>query len=354
MKVDAFGANGPDTPFAHLEIARRPLRPNDVQIEIAFCGICHTDLHQVRDWPNTRFPCVPGHEIVGHITAKGSAVTGFETGDTVGVGCIVDSCQECEACEAGLEQFCAKGFTGTYNAPTQDPPGYTMGGYSRSIVVDQDYVLAIRHSQQDLAAVAPLLCAGITTYSALKTWKVGTGQTIGVVGIGGLGHVGIRIARALGANVVAFTSSDSKRDEAARLGATDVVNSRDSGDVGRYTEKLDFILNTVAASHDLDPYIALLKRDCTMAMFGAPNKPHPAIDVRLLFRRRRSLSGSLLGGIRETQEMLDFCAKHEIVADIEMITAHQIDDAFDRLLRNDVKYRFVLNAKSLARDKDAL
>lgn len=347
MSVKAYAAFSCDSPFSPWEIERRAPGPHDVQIEIVYCGICHTDLHQVRDWGNTKFPCVPGHEIVGRVTAIGDRVTRFKIKDAVGVGCIVDSCRHCEPCMEGLEQFCKNGFTNTYNSPTQDPPGYTLGGYSERIVVDENYVLRISHPDKQLAAVAPLLCAGITTYSALRHWDVGPGKKVGIVGIGGLGHVAIKIARAMGAHVVAFTTSESKRDDAARLGAHEVVVSRDKREMGSRVETLDFILNTVAVSHDLNEYLVLLKRDCSMALIGVPNTPHDSPDARILFRRRRSLTGSLIGGIAETQEMLDFCAKHEIVADIEMIRIDQLDEAYDRMLKNDVKYRFVIDNATL-------
>lgn len=344
----AWGVCARDKAFEAMTITRRQPGPQDVQIDIAWCGICHTDLHQVRDWAGTRFPCVPGHEIVGHVSAVGDDVTRFAVGDAVGVGCIVDSCRHCEPCDEGLEQFCRGGFTGTYNAPTQDPPGHTLGGYAQRMVVNENYVLRVTHPADQLAAVAPLLCAGITTYSAFRTWKVGPGTRVGIVGIGGLGHVGVRIAHALGAHVVAFTTSSSKRDDALRLGAHEVVVSRDRDAMAARVETLDFILNTVAAPHDLEEYLLLLRLDGTMAMIGAPATPHPPIDVRTLYRRRRSLSGSLIGGIRETQEMLDFCADHGIVSDIETIRADQIDSAYDRLLRNDVKYRFVIDVATMA------
>jgi uncharacterized zinc-type alcohol dehydrogenase-like protein len=331
-----------------MDITRRATGPGDVRIEIAYCGVCHSDLHQVRaEWAGTLFPCVPGHEIVGRVTATGADVTGFKAGDLVGVGCIVDSCRHCAECEEGLENYC-NGMVGTYNGRTADAPGHTLGGYSQAIVVDQRYVLRIRHPEADLAAVAPLLCAGITTWSPLRHWKAGPGKKVGIVGIGGLGHMGIKLAHALGAHVVAFTTSESKRNEARQLGADEVVVSRSRDEMAAHVGSFDFILNTVAAPHDLDAYITLLKRDGTMTLVGAPATPHPSPQVFNLIMKRRSIAGSLIGGIPETQEMLDFCAEHGIVADIEMIRAEEINDAYERMLKGDVRYRFVIDSASLA------
>jgi uncharacterized zinc-type alcohol dehydrogenase-like protein len=348
MTVKAYGANAADKPLHSLDIPRRAPGPRDVQVEIAYCGVCHSDLHTVRsEWSGTRFPCVPGHEIVGQVSAVGGDVTGFKVGDTVGVGCMVDSCQHCAACDAGLEQYCENGFTGTYNGATADPPGYTLGGYSQRIVVDQCFVLHIRHPQEQLAAVAPLLCAGITTYSPLKHWHTGPGKKVGIVGIGGLGHMGIKIAHAMGARVVAFTTSESKRQDALDLGADEVVISRDKAQMRAHAASFDLILDTVAASHDLDAYTSLLGRDGTLVLVGVPEHPHPTPHIGTLIYQRRSIAGSLIGGIPETQEMLDFCAQHGIVADIEMIAARDIDAAYDRMVRSDVKYRFVIDAATL-------
>jgi alcohol dehydrogenase (NADP+) len=344
----AYGTYDSNQRVVPMNINRRAVGPADVGIDILYCGVCHTDLHQIRnDWGNTRYPCVPGHEIIGRVSAIGKEATRHKVGDIVGVGCMVDSCRRCEPCAQGLEQFCAHGFTGTYNALTPDSPGYTLGGYSRRIVVDENYVLRISHPEDQIAAVAPLLCAGITTYSALRNWNVGPGMKVGIVGIGGLGHVGIKIAKALGAQVVAFTTSESKRGDGGALGAHQVVVSRNQEEMSAHAESFDFILNTVAASHNLDDYLVLLKRDRTMAMVGAPDKPHPSPTVTNLFRRRRSLSGSLIGGISETQEMLDFCAERNIAADIEMISASQIDEAFDRMQKGQVKYRFVIDITTM-------
>ena len=349
MTTRAYGAHAADQPLQPIDIERRTPGPGDVQIDIAYCGVCHSDLHTVRsEWGGTRYPCVPGHEIVGQVTAIGSAVTGFKVGDTVGVGCMVDSCQSCSACGDGLEQYCEKGFIGTYNGRTQDPPGHTLGGYSQRIVVSERFVLRVTHPEDQLAAVAPLLCAGITTWSPLRHWKVGPGMKVGIVGIGGLGHMGIKLARAMGAQVVAFTTSESKRQDAHDLGAHEVVNSRNASEVRAHAGTFDFILDTVAASHDLDAFTALLKRDGTLCLVGVPEHPHPSPSVGQLVFGRRSIAGSLIGGIAETQEMLDFCAAHGIVSEIEMIPVQQIDEAYERMQRSDVKYRFVIDNRSLA------
>ena len=348
MTVKAWGAHAADKPIVALDIQRRAPGPRDVQIEIAYCGICHSDLHTVRsEWPGTLYPCVPGHEIVGHVSAVGGEVTGFKVGDTVGVGCMVGSCQHCAACEEGLEQYCEQGMVGTYNGPTADAPGHTLGGYSQRIVVDEKFVLRVRHPHDQLAAVAPLLCAGITTYSPLRHWNVGPGKKVGIVGIGGLGHMGIKIAHAMGARVVAFTTSESKRQEAHDLGADEVVISRDAGQMKAQRNSFDFILDTVAASHDLDAFSGLLKRDGTLCLVGVPEHAHPSPSVANLIFKRRAIAGSLIGGIAETQEMLDFCAEHGIVASIEMVRADQIETAYERMLKSDVKYRFVIDAATL-------
>ena len=349
MTTKAYGAHAADKPLQSMDIERRAPGPQDVQIEIAYCGVCHSDLHTVRsEWGGTQYPCVPGHEIVGHVSAVGSEVSGFKVGETVGVGCLVNSCQHCTACDEGLEQYCENGFVGTYNGPTHDAPGHTLGGYSQRIVVDRKFVLKIHHPEAQLAAVAPLLCAGITTYSPLRHWKVGPGQKVGVVGIGGLGHMGVKIAHAMGAHVVAFTTSDKKRQAALDLGADEVVVSRNADEMKAHAGTLDFILNTVAASHSLDAYTALLKRDGTMTLLGVPSSPHPTPNIGNLIFKRRTIAGSLIGGIAETQEMLDFCAEHDIVSDIEMIPAQKIDEAYDRMIKGDVKYRFVIDSSTLA------
>ena len=348
MTTKAYGAHAADQPVVALDIQRRAPGPNDVQIDIAYCGVCHSDLHTVRsEWPGTMYPCVPGHEIVGHVSAVGDAVAGFKVGDTVGVGCLVGSCQRCASCAEGLEQYCENGFVGTYNGPTADAPGHTLGGYSQRIVVGQGFVLQVRHPAEQLAAVAPLLCAGITTYSPLRRWNAGPGKKIGIVGIGGLGHMGIKIAHALGAHVVAFTTSESKREAAHALGADEVVISKDPAQMQAHAGSFDFILNTVAAPHVLDAYTMLLKRDGTLCLVGAPAAPHPSPSVMGLIFGRKAIAGSLIGGIAETQEMLDFCAAHGIVADIEMIRADGIEAAYEGMLKSDVKYRFVIDAASM-------
>jgi len=344
MVTKAYGAHAADKPLEPIDIERRAPGAHDVQVDIAYCGVCHSDLHTVRsEWGGTRYPCVPGHEIVGHVTAVGKEVTRFKVGDTVGVGCLVDSCQRCASCADGLEQYCENGFVGTYNGPTKDAPGHTLGGYSQRIVVDDKFVLKIRHPKEQLAAVAPLLCAGITTYSPLRHWNVGPGKKVGVVGIGGLGHMGVKIAHAMGARVVAFTTSESKRRDALQLGADEVVVSRDATQMRAHRGSFDLILDTVAASHSLDAYSELLKRDGTLVLVGVPEHPHPTPNVANLIFKRRAIAGSLIGGIAETQEMLDFCADKGIVSDIEMIPMQKIDEAYERMLKSDVKYRFVID-----------
>ena len=342
-----YAARSADLPLAPFAFERREPGPHDVLIDILYCGVCHSDLHTARnEWQNTLYPSVPGHEIVGRVTAVGSEVSGFKIGDIAGVGCMVDSCRQCASCKEGQEQYCEAGFTGTYNGPMFGGEN-TYGGYSDHVVVDEKYVLHVRHAEADLAAVAPLLCAGITTYSPLAHWKVGPGQKVGVVGLGGLGHMGVKIAKAMGAEVVLFTTSESKRADALRLGADAVVISKDPAQMAAQANSLDFILNTVAARHDLDPFLAALKRDGAMVLVGAPEHPHPAPTVFNLIMKRRTLAGSLIGGIRETQDMLDFCAKHGIVADIEMIRMDQIEEGYARMLKGDVKYRFVIDMATL-------
>ena len=344
----AYGATAADRPLEPLVIQRRAPGPTDVQVDIAYCGVCHSDLHTVRsEWSGTRFPCVPGHEIVGKVTGVGGSVNDFKVGDVVGIGCMVDSCQRCASCAEGLEQYCETGFTGTYNGATRDPPGHTLGGYSQRIVVSEKFVLKIRHPDDQLPAVAPLLCAGITTYSPLRHWNTGPGKKVGIVGIGGLGHMGVKLAHAMGAHVVAFTTSEGKREDALALGADEVVVSRNADEMRAHARSFDLILDTVAASHSLDAYTSLLKLDGSLVLVGVPEHPHPSPTVGLLIFGRRSIAGSLIGVIAETQEMLDFCAEHGIVADIEMIRADQVDDAYERMLRSDVKYRFVIDIASL-------
>jgi len=348
MSIKAYGAHAADRALEPMDIVRRTPGPHDVQIEIAYCGVCHSDLHTVRsEWAGTLFPCVPGHEIVGHVSAVGAEVSAFAVDDVVGVGCLVDSCHHCHSCAEGLEQYCETGWTGTYNSPTQDPPGHTLGGYSQRIVVSDRFVLKIRHPKEQLAAVAPLLCAGITTYSPLRHWGAGPGKVVGIVGIGGLGHMGIKLAHAMGAHTIAFTTSDSKRADAQKLGADAVIVSKDRAEMAKHAGRFDFILDTVGSSHDLNAYTPLLKRDGTLCVVGVPEHPHPSPAVFPLIFGRRSIAGSLIGGIRETQEMLDFCAERGIVSEIELISAAKIDEAYDRMVKSDVKYRFVIDIASL-------
>lgn len=343
-----YAATDASTPLAPFNFTRRAVGPNDVQIDILYCGVCHSDLHTARnEWNNTLYPSVPGHEIVGRVTAVGDSVESFKVGDLAGVGCMVDSCQSCPSCGEGLEQYCENGFIGTYNGHAFGGGENTLGGYSDHIVVDKRFVLRISHGEENLAAVSPLLCAGITTYSPLRQWKVGPGQKVGVVGLGGLGHMAVKIANAMGAHVVLFTTSPDKKEDALRLGASEVVVSRNKDEMAAHVNSFDFILNTVAAPHDLDAFLSLLKRDATMTLVGAPASPHPSPNVFGLIFKRRRLAGSLIGGIAETQEMLDFCAKHNIVSDIEMIDIQNINDAYERMLKSDVKYRFVIDMASL-------
>lgn len=347
IKAAAFAGFAPTTPLGPHMIARRDPGAADVQIDILFCGVCHSDLHTVKsEWTPPIYPCVPGHEIVGRVTAVGGEVTRFSAGDIVGVGCLVDSCRKCDSCKADLEQFCEPGATWTYGSTDRKSGGPTLGGYSTAIVVDQHFVLRIPASL-DLARAAPLLCAGITTYSPMRHWKVGPGKRVGVVGLGGLGHMAARIARALGAHVTVFTTSRSKEADARRLGADQVVLSSDDAQMKQRANSLDFILDTVAASHDLNPYLVTLARDGVMALVGGPPTPHPPILSGKLVARRRALAGSLIGGLKETQEMLDFCAANGLAADIEMIRMQQINEAYERMLKSDVKYRFVIDMASL-------
>ena len=347
-QAQGYAAQSPTTPLAPFSFQRRSPGRLDVAIDILHCGVCHSDLHTARgEWGNTLYPSVPGHEIVGRVTAVGDLVTSFKVGDLAGVGCMVDSCQHCKPCADGLEQFCENGFTGTYNGPEQGTGANTYGGYSSHMVVRESFVLRVSHAEGDLAAVAPLLCAGITTYSPLREWKVGPGHKVGIVGLGGLGHMGVKIAAAMGAHVVLFTTSANKREDALRLGAKEVVVSKNPAEMAAHTSSFDFILNTVAAPHTLDEFLVLLKLDGTMTLVGAPSSPHPSPSVFNLIMKRRRLAGSLIGGIRETQEMLDFCAKHGIVSDIELIRMDEIDTAYERMLKSDVKYRFVVDMKTL-------
>ena len=343
----AFAAFSADTPLRSHQIERRSPGPTDVTIRILFCGVCHSDVHTARsEWGATTYPCVPGHEIVGRVTAVGAAVTEFQPDAIVGVGCMVDSCRECDTCRRGLEQYCERKTIWTYGAPDPHTGGVTYGGYSAAIVVDQAFCVHIPASL-DLAGAAPLLCAGITTYSPLRHWKVGPGSRVGIVGLGGLGHMGLKLAHAMGAETTLFTTSPGKVDDAGRLGADHVVLSTDAGAMKAQQNRLDFIVNTVAASHDLAAYLKLLRLDGVMTLVGLPQHDHPALKAGVLTSKRRSLSGSGIGGIRETQEMLDFCAEHGITSDIEMIRIQEINDAWERMLKSDVRYRFVIDMASL-------
>jgi alcohol dehydrogenase (NADP+) len=348
-KVNAFAAQAATSPLAPLSIERRDVGEGDVEIEIQYCGVCHSDLHTARnEWGGSVYPVVPGHEITGVVKRTGAGVKKFKTGDRVGVGCMVDSCRTCPSCSEGLEQYCDTfGTVFTYNSADKHIPGQmTYGGYSRRIVVDESFVLKIS-DKLDLAAAAPLLCAGITTWSPLRHWNVSQGQKVGIVGLGGLGHMGVKFSHALGAKTVLFTTSPGKAEDARRLGADEVVVSKVESEMQKHVGSFDFILNTVAASHNLDAYVALLKRDGVMCLVGAPEHPHPSPSVMNLIFRRRGIAGSLIGGIRETQEMLDFCAEKSIVCDIEMIPIQKINESYERMLKGDVKYRFVIDNSSL-------
>ena len=346
VKTAAYAALSAKTPIEPFVIERRAPRPNDVAIEILYCGVCHSDIHQARDeWGGSIFPMVPGHEIVGRVTSVGSDVTKFKAGDLAGVGCMVDSCRVCANCVEGEEQYCNNPHAVyTYNGRDKNEE-VTYGGYSTSIVVDENYVLHIS-DKLDLAATAPLLCAGITTYSPLRHWKVGKGTKLGVMGLGGLGHMGLKFGHAFGAHVVQFTTSPNKVADAKKLGADEVVISTDAKQMSEHAGTFDFILDTISAPHDIAAYLNLLKRDGVLCMVGAPDEPL-SVPVFSLLGRRASLAGSGIGGIRETQEMLDFCAEHGIVSDIEMIPIQKINDAYTRMLKNDVKYRFVIDIESL-------
>ena len=342
-----YAARDAQSPLAPFEFQRRALRELDVKIDVLYCGVCHSDLHQARnEWNNAVFPLVPGHEIVGRVTEVGSGVTRYKVGELVGVGCLVDSCRTCASCAEGLEQYCENGFVGTYNGRDRVSGDITYGGYSTSLVVDEAFVLSMP-ANLDPAGAAPLLCAGITTYSPLRQWGAGPGKKVGIVGLGGLGHMGVKLARAMGAHVVLFTTSPSKVEDAKRLGAHEVVISKDPEQMQAHANSFDFLLNTVAAQHDLNPFIALLKRDATMTLVGAPEHDHPSPQVFNLIFKRRRLAGSLIGGIAETQEMLDFCGEHGITSDIEVIPMQKINEAYERMLKSDVKYRFVIDLNSL-------
>ena len=345
----AYAAFDRTSPFAPFSFERREPGALDVQFDILFCGVCHSDLHTARgEWPGTVYPCVPGHEIVGRVTRIGPEVTGFKVGDLAAVGCMVDSCKTCASCTSGYEQYCENNdITFTYNSVDKKLPGMrTYGGYSSQIVVDERFCLHVPE-KLNLAAVAPLLCAGITTYSPLKHWGAAPGKKVGVVGLGGLGHMGVKISHAFGAHTVLFTTSPGKTEDAMRLGADEAVVSKDAAAMKKHAASFDLILSTVAASHNLDAYTSLLKRDGTLVLVGMPEHPHPSPDIGRLLQKRRAIAGSMIGGIPETQEMLDFCAVHDIVSDIELIPIQKIDEAYERMLKSDVKYRFVIDMASL-------
>jgi uncharacterized zinc-type alcohol dehydrogenase-like protein len=343
-----YAAPSKSSPLAPFSFDRRDPGPTDIQIDILFCGVCHSDLHTARgEWGGTTYPCVPGHEIVGRVVKVGREVKKFREGNLAAVGCMVDSCQTCDNCRADLEQFCDNpGPVFTYNSKDKHTGGITYGGYSKSIVVDHHFVLRISN-KLDLAATAPLLCAGITTYSPLRHWKIGKGHKVGVVGLGGLGHMGVKFANAFGAHVGLFTTSPNKAAEAKKLGAHEVILSKNEDEMEKHEKSFDFILDTVSAPHDLDAYLSLLKRDGILVLVGASPDPL-AVDAFSLIHRRRSLAGSLIGGVAETQEMLDYCAERGIVCDIEKISMNEINEAYERMLKSDVKYRFVIDMATLA------
>ncbi len=346
MKTKSYAANAATTPLAPFSFDRRDLGERDVLIEILFCGVCHSDVHTVRnEWNGTTYPCVPGHEIIGRVIKVGAKVEKFKAGDIAGVGCLVDSCRTCGSCEEHLEQFCEKEAIFTYNSPDKHSGGMTFGGYSESIVVDEAFVLRVPENL-DLAAAAPLLCAGITTYSPLRHHGVTKGQKVGIVGLGGLGHMGVKLAKALGAHVVVFTTSLNKVEDALRLGADEVVQSKDEAAMKKHLNSFHFILDTVGAKHDINAYLVLLRRDGNLTQVGVASEPLE-VDVTNLIFGRRSFSGSLIGGLKETQEMLDFCGLHNITSDIELIPIQQVNEAYDRLVKGDVKYRFVIDIASL-------
>ena len=346
MQTKAYAAPAASAPLAPFTFERRAPGPNDVSIELFFCGICHSDIHQARDeWGGAKFPMVPGHEMVGRVTAVGGGVSKFKVGDLAGVGCMVDSCRSCDACKAGLEQFCAKGSAWSYNSTEMDKTTPTQGGYSSNVVCDERFTLKL-HEGTDLAAAAPLLCAGITTWSPLKHWKAGPGKKVGVVGLGGLGHIAVKLAASLGAEVTVFSTSKGKEQDARRLGATGFALSSEKGTFKRLAGTFDLILDTISAPHDYNAYLGTLRLDGAMVLLGVPPGPTPVHAGSLIFGRH-ILTGSLIGGIAETQEMLDHCAKHGIVSDIELIPAEKINEAYERTVKADVKYRFVIDLKTL-------
>ena len=345
-EVKAYAAKDSKGKLNPFELDRREVTEDDVKIDITYCGVCHSDIHQVRDdWGNSKYPVVPGHEIVGRVTEVGKNVKNFKEGDLVGVGCLVDSCQECDSCKEDLEQFCENGPVMTYNGPDKHSGGHTYGGYSEKVVVDKEFVLNVPENI-DTKATAPLLCAGITTWSPLRHWNVKKGDKVGVIGLGGLGHMGVKFAAALGAQVVMITTSPGKSEDAKKLGADEVLVSKDKDDMKKHASSFDFLLNTVPVKHDLNPYLTLLKRDATMVIVGAIT-PLEEMHGGLLIAQRKSVAGSVIGGIKETQEMLDFCGEHDITCDVEMNDMENINEAHDRVVDGDVKYRFVIDMDSL-------
>lgn len=345
-EVKAYAAKSSESELEFYSIDRRDPTAVDVEIEILYCGVCHSDIHTVRnDWNNARYPSVPGHEIIGRVIKTGENVTEFKVGDLVGVGCMVDSCQQCSSCKESLEQYCEKGATFTYNSKDKHLGKHTLGGYSEIIVVDRKFVLKVPE-HLDIKAVAPLLCAGITTWSPLQQWNVKKGDKVGIIGLGGLGHMGVKFAHAIGAHVVMITTSPSKKEDAEKLGAHEVLISTDPNQMAEHRNSFDFLLNTVPVGHDVNPYIGLLKRDATMVLVGAIEPLEPIHGGGLIGARKR-IAGSVIGGIKETQQMLDFCGEHQIVSDVEIIDIQNINQAYDRVIRSDVKYRFVIDMKSL-------
>lgn len=347
IEANAYAAQKHDHPLAPFKISRRDPGPEDVLIDVQFCGVCHSDIHQARDeWGGSIFPMVPGHEIVGVVRQVGSKVSKFKKGDSVGVGCFVDSCRECASCKDGLEQYCERGMILTYNGFEKDGKTPTYGGYSKQIVVDQNYLLSIPKNLP-LDAAAPLLCAGITTYSPLRHWKAGPGKKVAVVGLGGLGHMAVKLAHAMGATVTVLSHSDKKKDDAKRLGADHFYSTADGSVFAKLAKSFDLILNSVSVDLDWNQYLSTLKRDGALVLLGVPSKPAPPVAAFSLIGNRLSLAGSLIGGIAETQEMLDFCGKHNITSDIELIPIGQINQAYERMIKGDVRYRFVIDNATL-------
>lgn len=346
MSVKSYAAYSATTPLAPLDITRRTVKENDVKIDILYCGICHSDIHVARnEWHGTNYPIVPGHEIIGRIIEIGNAVQKFKIGDLVGVGCLVDSCETCESCQEGLENYCENGSTGTYNSPDKISGGYTYGGYSENIVVKESFVVKVPENI-DIKGAAPLLCAGITTWSPLKKWNVKKGDKVGIIGLGGLGHMGVKFAHAMGATTYMITTSPEKGADAIKLGADGVIISKDEQDMAAHANSFDFLLNTIPVGHDPNPYIKLLKRDATMVFVGAL-EPLKDLNARLLVGKRKNVAGSMIGGIPETQEMMDFCGEHNITSDVEVIDIREVNEAYDRVVKADVKYRFVIDMQSL-------